>query len=268
MSIWTSLRETFVSAVRQGRLWLLQFFGNALLFLIFVWFLHVGEAHWYQVGFDFLLAALVVVGALWLHAGTLNYFVEMTEENRGLRLPFATALRHLPAVLVWAAIFVLLRWLIAGLDDYHYKLPGYLGSVMPAWMRRPFGQEGLYDTYDLFVSFLRWIVLPGLLLPLGLLCADRGFRGFMVFGTWLRMIRNLSWWIVLIIASLVGVYCTGKLMEWTLDPKTATLAREQWWLGFRLLIAYLLAILSWLWVCAMVSRARLNADAKVKEVAA
>jgi hypothetical protein len=36
--------------------------------------------------------------------------------------------------------------------------------------------------------------------------------------------------------------------------------KEGIWLGFRLFIAYLLALFSWLWVCCMLARARFRPD--------
>ena len=76
-----------------------------------------------------------------------------------------------------------------------------------------------------------------------------------MLGEWGRTIRNWGYWIVLILAVLIGRYSVGKIMSWLLDPRTATLSGERTWLGFRLLIAYLLALFSWLWICAMLGRA-------------
>ncbi len=253
MALLTAFRETLVTAVRSGRLWLLQLVGNVVAFFLFVLFLHISESRWYSIAFDFLVLAVAVVLLLWLHAGTMRYFAEVETDNWTLRHAFTYALRHLPAFFVWAAIFLLLRLLITRLEDYQYSLPGYMGSMMPRWMRRLFGEQGLYTSYDTLIAFLRWIVLPGILLPFGVLCVERGFAGFLAVRNWIRMLASLTYWIVLVIASLIGVFCTDKLLGWHIE---GSLTGEEFWLGFRLLIALLLAIFSWLWVCAMLGYQR------------
>jgi hypothetical protein len=256
MIIWNDMRQTLVAAVRSRSFWPFQFFGNLTAFLLFVAFLHIGESRWYSIAFDFFVLLAAILLLLVLHAGTFEYFVGGPKTGEIRPRPghvFLIALRHLPAVFLWAALYSLLFRLLSGLADYHYSLPGYAGSMMPASLRRIFGQTGLYTSYDVVVSAVQWIVLPGLLLPLGVLCAHGGFRGFLSFRAWLKMLRSASYWIVLVIASLIGVSFTDKLMDWKI---TGSVTAEEFWLGVRLFAAYLLAIGSWLWVCAMLGRRR------------
>ena len=266
MSLWTSLQESLVSAVRHGRLWLAQFIGNALLAMLFVWFLHIRVSHWYNVALNFVVACACIVGFLLLHGGTLAAFSPRANSS-GIKDSFRRALRHIPALLSWAVIFWVVLALIAQLDDYHYAFPGYVGSIMPAWLRRPFGREGLFTTYDSLVALLRWVVIPGLMLPFAASAARQGFKGFIDLRAWARTIGNPAWWIVLIIASILGVYCTGKMMEWRLNSQ-ATLFGETWWLGFRLIIAYVMALFSWLWVCAILGRSQSEPDTQANHAAA
>src|SRR5262249_29595556 len=107
-------------------------------------------------------------------------------------------------------------------------------------------------------SFLMWVVLPGVALPFGLFAASRGFRGLIAFRDWWRTIWNLAYWIALVAAAVIGVYCSGKIMEGELNPQTATLAGEKASLSFRLLFAYLLVIFSWLLDGSALGRARLS----------
>jgi hypothetical protein len=251
----------------SGRLWLLHLIVNAVVLACFVGWLHIPESYWWQVMFTVLIAIVLAVTFLVLHAGTLNYFVEARENRVALRPPFQRALQHLPAIIVWAVIYYFIHAQVIRLHDYQYEFPGYLRSEFPAWLRRLISEPTMDSIYESFVAFLHWVVLPGLLLPLALLCADRNFRGLISLRTWGRMLRNLSYWIVLILASLIGVWCTGKLLDWRLDPKTATLHGEEAWLVFRLIIVYPLIIFSWLWVCSMLGRARIRADAAVEKAA-
>jgi hypothetical protein len=57
---------------------------------------------------------------------------------------------------------------------------------------------------------------------------------------------------------VIGVYCTGKIMDWKLDPNTATVSGEKISLAFRSVFAYVLAIFSWLLACSALGRASLS----------
>jgi len=261
VKLWKSLSATFVSALHHPRLWLLQFFGNVLLALIFIWWLRVDPDTGWDVFLNVLIALIFLAGALLLHGGTLNYCSDVYEgKDGGLKPAFRNALRHLPAIAVSVAIFYVLLYFTDKLDNYQYQLPGYLRSEFPAWLRRRISEPAMDNLYDGLVFVIHWIVIPGLVLPLCLLCARTGFRGFISLRAWWRTVRDLAFWIVLIVAVLIGVYCTGKIMQWKLDPKTATLGAEKVWLAFRLLVVYLMALFSWLWVCSMMARARPQPD--------
>ena len=261
MTLWNSLRSTFVSALHHPRLWLLQFLGNVAIVLTFSAWLHIDVATWWQVFLNFLVGLLVIIAALLLHSATLNYFVDLYQNKTASLGPaFKNAMKHLPAFAIWTAILYFLLQFVSKLDNYQYELPGYLRSEFPAWLRRHVTENAMDDLYVGFVAFLRWVLVPGLLLPLGLLCANIGFGGFLKLRAWWSAVRNLAYWIVLFAAALIGIYCNTKLMSWTLNPGTATLTGEKVWLAFRLLVAYLLALFSWLWVCSMLARARFQPD--------
>lgn len=261
MTVWNSLRSTFISALRHPRLWLVQFFGNILVALLLILWLRIPDSYWWQLLFQLVIVVAGVVVALVLHGGTLNYYLDLDREEKSvLATAFWRALRHLPAFVIAVAVLYFLLHFVDKLDDYQYQFSGYLRSEFPAWLRRLVSENAMDSFYEGVVAFLRWIVVPGLLLPLWLLCADLGFRGFAQFNAWRRTLRSLSYWIVLVLAGLIGVYCTGKLMGWTLSPKGPAVTKEGIWLGLRMLIAYLLALLSWFWVCSILVRARFRPE--------
>lgn len=260
MKLWRSLSATFVSAFRHPRLWLVQFFGNAVIALLFTLWLNFAETIWWFI-LQILVALVIVVGALLLHGGTMNYYLELVGEQKATLIgAFKKGLKHLPAFAVWAIVLFVLLYFAGKLEEYQYEFPGYLRSEFPAWLRRHISEQGMDNFYAGFVAFLYWTVIPGVLLPLGLSCASQGFRGFVMFRSWWRALRNLAYWIVLILAGLIAVYCNSKLMDWKLNPNTATLSGEKVWLGFRLLVVYLLGLFSWFWVCSMLARARPQPD--------
>lgn len=261
MTLWNFLRSTFLAALRHPRLWLLQFSGNLAIVLGFGLWLHIPDSYWWQLFFQFVIALLLVAAALVLHGGTLNYYSDLFDDEKApLSGAFTKAVKHLHAFAVWAAVFYLVLHFVDKLDDYQFAFPGYLRSEFPAWLRRHVTENAMDNWYQGFVACLRWVVVPGLLLPLGLLCADAGLSGFIRFRAWGRSLRRLSYWIVLILAALIGVYCSGKIMGWKLHPEGPAVTQEGIWLGFRLFIAYLLALFSWLWVCATLARARFRPD--------
>lgn len=261
MTVWNSLRSTFVSALHHPRMWLLQFFGNVAIALLFAAWLHIDVATGFQVFLNAIVALLVVVLALFLHGGTLAYYAELSENKTAALVPsFKKGLKHLLPFAIWVAILYFVLGLVAKLDNYQYEVPGYLRSSFPAWLRRMLSEDAMDNLYVAFVGFLRWILAPGLLLPLALSCTSAGFRGFLKFAAWGRSLRNVAYWIVLVAAALIGVYCTGKLMDWRLHPQGPAVTKEGIWLGFRLFIAILLGLFSWLWVCAMLGRARFRPD--------
>jgi hypothetical protein len=265
MARWSSLKDAKAALLVSvnWRLWLLQFASNAVLFLAFVWWLHLADAHWWQLLFTVLLMVAIIACALILHGGTLNYFLGAHQEKdaaKGALLVAALkeALKHLAAIAVWAAIFFILRGLIGKLDQYAVSFPGYLRSEFPVWLRRMISEPALDNIYGGLVALLRWVILPGLLLPFALFCADRGFRGLIALRDCGRTIRSFMYWLVLLIASILSVYCIGLIMDWKLDPKTATLSAEKTSLAFRLLFSYLLGIFSWFLVCSMLGRRQLG----------
>jgi hypothetical protein len=254
MTFLNSLRATLISALRHPRLWILQFLGNIVIVLTFALWMNLDVATGFAVFLNFFFGLILFVEILLLHGGTLNYFTQAdANPAAGMGSAFKNALKHLPALAIFAAIFGCIIWLTGKLDDYQYSFPGYLRSEFPAWLRRHISEPGMDDFYLGFLGFLRWVVIPGLLLPLGLLCAGMGFRGFIGFQVWGRVLRRLSYWIVIIVAALIGVYLNSKILHWTLNPDKSTLGGQEVWFGFRLFIVYLLALLSWLWVCAMLA---------------
>ncbi|HMF89367.1 MAG TPA: hypothetical protein VKL40_01900 [Candidatus Angelobacter sp.] len=259
MARWNSLKDAVVLALKNWRLWLLQFVGNVAIFLAFVGWLQIKEAHWWQLVFSLLLAALLVSTPLVLHGGTLNYF-ESAHQDRSARLlpAFRSAVKHLAALVVWFLVVHFLWHVATHLEAYSTSFPGYLRSEFPAWLRRMISEPALDNTYSFLLWLLLFVVLPGLFLPFAMFAAGRGFRGLIALRDWRRTVANPVYWIALVVAAVIGVYCTPKIMDWKLDPKTATLSAEKTSLAFRLLFAYLLAIFSWLLACSALGRASLS----------
>jgi energy-converting hydrogenase Eha subunit E len=258
---WDSLRGVFVPSFTNLRVWLLQFFGGIVIALIIVGLLPTNETA-SQLMLQILVFVPTLVGWLTLDGGTFNYYLDQQRSQVSLlKPPFVRAFKHVLPLLILAGIFLLLFLWADRLDNYRYSAAGYLRSELPMWLRRHISEARIQNLYDLLVFFLQCIVLPAILLPFASLCGDLGFRGFIAFRTWAKMLGNRSLWGVLTVASILAVVVPGKLSDWKLNPETATLASEAVFLGFRMLLGYILIVAAWLMVCFMLARARLRAEA-------
>jgi hypothetical protein len=117
-------------------------------------------------------------------------------------------------------------------------------------------EPALDNLYSGFVSLLRWVILPGLLLPFALFSANNGFRGLIALRDWSRTVRSVAYWIALVAAAVIGVYLVELIMGWKLNPNTSTLRGEEASFVTRQLLAYLLGLFAWLMACSMLGRTR------------
>ena len=250
------LREAFALVLRTPRLWAIQFVGNVVILLLYAAWLRLPEAHWWDLLLNVVVLLLAILGALVLHGGTLNYFTRAHADRTALLMPnFKTALKHSLAIALWALVLFFLCFQADKLGDYAYTFPGYLRSELPSWLRKHTSANGFTSVYDFVVGFILWIILPGLLLPAALLAANQGFRGLARLREWRRVLRRVSYWVVLMLAVIPAGIVIMLLLEWKMNPATATLRAEEISLILRLLASYVIALFAWLSVCSMLGRA-------------
>jgi hypothetical protein len=251
------MRGAFTDCFRSPRLWLIQFFANVILFALLVAWLLVPVASNLHVVFNFVFAALLLVATLTLYSGTLNACLDRL---RGASAPlwpaFRRALRHILPVAICIAAFCFLWLLVNALGSFQTAFPPYVRSTLPVSLRRNISLHALDNLFSAALFVARWVLAPGLLLPLLLQTSDLGFRGFARHGlsAWRKTIFNFSYWLTLLVAALVGVLATQKLMAATPDFKTSTFHGEVLSFAARLVVAYLLGLFSWILTCSVVSR--------------
>jgi len=257
MSRFDIARAAFADCLRSGRLWLVQFFANPLLFGLATAWLLIPVANNLHLILNFVLAFVLISAVFMLHAGTLNYFSDRGRtENAPLWPAFRRGLQHLLPVAICLVVFFLLWLLLGNLETLRAAFPAYVRSMLPVFLRRHITLPALDVLYACFLFFIRWIFFPGLILPFLAQAADLGFRGFgrSGFSAWKRSVSSLAYWLVLLLASLLGVFVTQKLMAWKPDFRTSTFPHEAASLSVRLFFAYLLGLLSWLLTCSLVGR--------------
>lgn len=254
MSRFSLIRPAYSAAFRSGWIWLIQFLGNIALFVLFVLWLWIPEAHFWQVAASVLCAVGLLCGALVLHGGTLDYFRDRAADGQAcLGAAFGRAFRHVAAFAIWLFIAYVLWIQFSHLDAFSEQIPTFLRSEFPVWLRRLITLNALENAYAAGQFVLQWIVAVGLLLPPALQTANLGFRGFgrKGFAAWGRTIARLDYWIVVAIAAVFGVWAANWDLSWRPTGPNATPNMETVSLVLRLLLAYLLMIASWLTTCSM-----------------
>jgi hypothetical protein len=252
------VRGALVGTLRGRRLWLVQFFANPLLAALFAVWLLIPVATKLYVVLNVLVALVIVILAIVLHGGTLNYFHDRNrDEGAPLKASLGRALRHVLAIAVCVGVFYLLWLLMDRVDAYSDSLPAYLRSTMPVFLRRHITLAFLQSTYTWIAFAVRWLVIPGLILPFVMATADLGFRGFWRagFACWRRAVWCLAYWFLLAAAVLAGVLAAPAIFGWTPNFATSTFRFETLSLVVRAICAYELALWAWMLACYAVTRA-------------
>jgi hypothetical protein len=249
----TSLPADGWSRFARARVWVvLQFAGLALLIAFGLLWTRIPEKRAGQVLLTLLLPLLIAAAFLGLQAGTIRSMLRPFDADRtDARVSFFWGSATL---LVWIAIGWLLWGLVDRFDDHIYNWAGYLNSRFDPHSRSHFA------TYEHFTSWLgkaswvlRWVIVPGLLLPLGC-SAAYGFRRL----PWKRSLRawiDWRWWPVLLVLALIGQAWPFTFFD-TLPH--GTVDAQVWRVVFKVLGAYLLAVLCWIfaivWCLSLVAR--------------
>lgn len=257
MSRFETLRGAGSSLLQSKRVWLIQFVGNPLLFAFFVgWLLLPVGTEFHLLLNGVVIVALVAI-ALILHAGTLNFYAEQNcSEHPLVRSAFLRAVRNIFAIAVCVGLVFVLWALLDSSEHWQLTLPFYLRSLLPGFVRSHVQIWWFQIALDGIVFAIRWIVIPGLLLPLIVEAANSGFRAFGKPGgeALKNSVRRASYWIVLLLAAVAGWVVPASLLDWTPAFKNPTLHLEAFSLIARLSASYILAVASWLLVCSIVGR--------------
>lgn len=257
MAALTIARKSISGACHNWRLWLIQFIGNPLLFLLFAGWLLIPVANTLYIILNALVAILLIAATATLHGGTLNYFSENdTSLYAPLKKTFLRALRNVVPILICAAVLFLLWMLMDKFDGLQETFPTYLRSTLSASTRKHISVSTLTNIFGAAAFALRWILMPGLILPFAAAGSNSGFHGLAV-GGFRRMknaIGSFSYWLILTLAAIVGVYATETILDLTPNFATSTYHHELFSLVIRLVISYTLALIAWMVICSVVGR--------------
>jgi len=87
-------REVLAGTFRYWIIWVVQFFANLVLFGLFTGWLLIPVSNTWLLGLNALIAIVIVVAVVGVHAGTMNYFFRLEpirEAETGGRSPEGNA---------------------------------------------------------------------------------------------------------------------------------------------------------------------------------
>jgi hypothetical protein len=241
----TTTRDLLALGARRllrARLWaLLQFAGLALLITVGLVWTRFPEKNVFEVILTLLVPLLVAAGFLALQAALLRSLLRSGTDTSATTQPEVSFALGAVTLLLWIAIGWILWNLLDRFDAHTNGWAMYLNSRFNADYRaRIFTYEHISRWFDYSAWFLRWAVVPGLLLPLG--CTALYGLGR---APWRRVVRvwiAWRWWLVVLILALIGEVLPGYFFVG--DPKGSVQA-QIWKVILKLIAAYIISVLCW-----------------------
>ncbi|MFZ0396267.1 MAG: hypothetical protein WCF17_00140 [Terracidiphilus sp.] len=253
--VWGDLIRDGMARLKRAWGWVVaQFIGMALLIALGLVWTRIPEKHGWQVALTFVLPAATIAGFLVLQAGTQRAWLrrEPVETTVEVTDPDEDEEREPRRVwLIWGALTLVL-WIAVGwfawalLDRANaqtYQWAGYLNSRFGPHARATWGSfDHLNRDLEWALWALRWVVVPGLLIPLAVCSAAWGLvrrmpwrRGLHVWGKW-------NWWPVVVAWALIG---EAWPQTWFNEEPHGTVHAQVWRVLLKVAGAYLLAVTGW-----------------------
>jgi hypothetical protein len=214
--------------------------ANAAVLAIACFWLQIPDARGWQVAGSALLAVIEVGLVLWLRAGTLAYFRIAEFRKQGVVWrAYRHSLRYVPALAVWALVFVVLAWLLWRLDPYVPQLSVWLRQKLNGGPPPRNVMAGVNRLLLLVVGF----VMPGLWLPIATTVSAVGFQPEHIIHS-RRVWKHPMYWLWFGLLLGAGIYVPYKLVWWI--PDLQTIRQQAWSMGLRFLLAYLIGVTAFL----------------------
>ncbi|MGA9671532.1 MAG: hypothetical protein WBQ94_20145 [Terracidiphilus sp.] len=226
----------------RARWWVVaQFVGTLVLIAVGLAWTRLPEKYFVQVALDLLIPLLLVISALELQASTIRSLAD----NDGKRVKLVWgAITLLVWIAIGAAFWAFLDWC----DDQIPQWSDYIHSQLPAHQRAQLFTWAYIQLWlDRLEWVLRWVVLPAKLIPYGVASVQWGWR--LPIRRILRMLFNWRWWLAVVLAATIGVAIPTGLFS----PKPhGTVSEQIWTVVFKVAVAYVLAVGSWVLLLAWV----------------
>jgi hypothetical protein len=227
----------------------LDLLGVALILLAALGWTRIPEKNAWQVMLSLGIPALLVAAFLLLQSGTMRSLLKSASPQQELAAKRASIAWGATTLLLWIAIAIVVWDLLDGFDDRIDLWAGYLNSRFGAGLRATIAtEEHIAWLLNYVERALRWVILPGLLIPL---CGSAawGLRRLL----WKRVLsvwRDWRWWPAVLAAALIGVAWPSSFF--TAFPH-GSVSAQVWRVVLKLVAAYLLAIAAWIALLAWVA---------------
>jgi len=211
------------------------------------------DKHVWQVALTLLVPLLMAISALELEAGTMRALAD--DDGRRVKLVFGAM-----ALLVWVALFWACWAVLDWCDDRIVLWAGYLNSKASAGARATvFTYDHLQKWMTLAEWVLRWIIVPGKIVPYAVVSAQWGWR--LPFRKIIRLLLNWRWWPVVVLAALLGVVLPGHFFA---GLPSGSVSHQIWAVVLKLVASYILIVGCWIlllaWAAVLLDRSAGGAE--------
>ena len=222
---------------RLGRAWVwvaAQFVLTLVLLLVGLAWTRIPDKHVWQVALTLIVPVLLAISFLELEAGTMRALAD--DDGRRVKLVWGAM-----TLLVWVALFWACWAVLDWCDDRIPVWAGYLNSRASAGSRATvFTFEHVQKWLTQAEWLLRWIVVPGKIIPYATASAQWGWR--LPFRKIIRLLLSWRWWPAVILAALVGVVLPGHFFA---GAPHGTVSHQVWAVILKLAGSYVLAVGCW-----------------------
>jgi hypothetical protein len=221
------------------KLTLIHLLANAVLLGCGYYWLGIGEGRTSALIWSALIALALIALACSTYGATFAFF--SPGEGREVVQAWKTAARNLLPMAAAAVAIAGVYWLLAMWQDYSSDPSFTLASYLTLKFRKPATPASVSRVFDAVLWFVRWAVLPVVLLPMLAAISTRGWQGFAAIGAG---VRKWWYWLAAPLLLLCAIWAPLKVLGWT--PRSRSFALEVVSFLLRATLAYLLFGAAWL----------------------
>jgi hypothetical protein len=240
--------QDFFLRLRRSRWWIaIQFLGTPLLLVAGLAWTQIPDRHWWQVALTLAIPLLLVISILEVEAGTMRALAD--DDGSRVKLVWGAC-----TVLVWAGLFWACWAALDWCDDQIPAWAGYLNSKASAGLRATtFTYAHIAHWLTVTEWILRWIIVPGKIIPYSVVSAQWGWR--IPFRRVFRLLLGWHWWPAVVVAALLGVSLPAHFFATIPNGPVST---QIWSVVWKLIATYLLVIGGWVlllaWAAVLLDR--------------
>jgi hypothetical protein len=218
---------------------LMQLVGNAVVLWLGYYWLGIGESRPATLAWSAFVALAILCLTCWIHGSAFAFFAQ---PKAGVRGAASRAFRRLLPLVALAIVIAAVYMLLDSLVGYGHTAAFKTASWLTLTVRRPVKPATVIRLVDAVFWFVRWMVLPVLLLPL-----------------WARPVvsptpRSRLYWALTPVLLICAFWIPFQLLGWT--PSVSSFGLEMTSFVVRAAAAYLLFVAGWLSLIFLTSAGR------------